>query len=121
HRRELPEFGHQPWVRIARQTFATGLLAIAEQLLLGEPAFDEGACRDAGRAVALHEYQVAAMPLCGRVPEVAEADVVQRRRGLEARDVAAELGAVFIGAQDDGQRIPADDRPKPMLDRAIAG
>src|SRR5471032_777253 len=56
-----------------------------------------------------------------RMPEVAEADVVQRGRGLETGDVAAQFRAVLVGAQDDGHRVPADDGAQPMLDRTIAG
>ena len=98
-----------------------GLLPVVEQLLFAQSPFQECARIDARRAVALDVDQVAAMAIARRVPEVAEADVVQRRRRLEARDVAAELGAVLVGAQDDGQRVPADDRAQPVLDRAVAG
>jgi hypothetical protein len=41
--------------------------------------------------VALEEHEVAAVLLGRRVPEVVEADLVERRRRLEARDVPAEL------------------------------
>ena len=121
HGRELPEVGHQPRVRVRRDAFAAGLLAVAEQLRFGEAPFEEGAGVDAWRAVALDEEQVAAMRLVGGVPEVAEADVVQRRGRLEAGDVAAEFGAVFVGAQDDRHRVPADDRTQLVFDGAVAG
>ena len=49
-----------------------------------------------------------------------EADVVERGRGLEAGDVAAELGGFLVGAQHDRQRVPADQRADLVLDRAVA-
>ena len=119
--RELPEIRHQPGMRIGGQAAAVDFLAEAEQLLLGQPALDEGARVDAGRAVALDVDQVAAVLFGRRAPEVLEADVVQRRRRLEAGDVAAELGAFLVGAQHDRQRVPADQRADAVLDRAIAG
>ena len=61
HGRELPEVRHQPRVRIGRQALAVDLLAEVEQLLLGQPALEEGARVDAGRAVALDVDQVAAV------------------------------------------------------------
>mmetsp|Transcript_4939 Transcript_4939/g.17780 ORF Transcript_4939/g.17780 Transcript_4939/m.17780 type:complete len:427 (-) Transcript_4939:721-2001(-) len=118
---ELPEVGHQPGVRVGRQALARGLLPVTQQLLFGQPALDEGACVDAGRAMPLDEQQVAAVGLGRGVPEVAEADVVQRLRRLEAGDVAAEFGRVLVGAQDDRQCVPANDRAQAVLDGAVAG
>ena len=57
----------------------------------------------------------------GAVPEVLEADVVERRRRLEAGDVAAELRALLVGAQHDGERVPADVGADAVLDGAVAG
>jgi hypothetical protein len=53
-----------------------------------------------------------------RVPEVAEADVVQQRGRLEAGDVAAQLRGFLVGAQDDRHRVPADGGTNFMLDVA---
>src|SRR6476660_6455590 len=50
---------------------------------------------------------------------MSEADVVEGRRRLEARNVAAEFGRFLVGPQDDGNRIPADDRPNTMFDVAV--
>ena len=121
HRRELPEVGHQPRMRIRGNALAFAFLAIVEELLLGQPALDEGARVDAGRHVALHVDQVAAVLVRRRVPEVAEADVVEQRRGLEARDVAAQLRRFLVRAQDDRHRVPADRRADLVLELAIAG
>ena len=50
-----------------------------------------------------------------------EAGVVERRRRLEAGDVAAEFGRFLVGAQHHRHRVPADDRADAVLDRAVAG
>ena len=63
--RELPEAGHQLRMRIAGDALAVDLLAEVEQLLLGEPAFHEGAGVDAGRRMALDVEQVAAVVAAG--------------------------------------------------------
>ena len=66
HRRELPEVRHQPRVRVGRQRQRLAaddvalLLAEAVELVLGEPALEEGAGVHAGGGVALEEDLVAA-------------------------------------------------------------
>ena len=120
HGRELPEVGHEPRVRVARDALAVDLLPEAVHLLGGEPAEHVGARVDARRRVALHEHEVAAVLVGGRVPEVVEADVVERRRGREARDVAAHV-RVLVRAHDHRHRVPARVRADPMLDRLVAG
>src|SRR5918997_4785123 len=54
-------------------------------------------------------------------PEVLEPDVVGRRRGLEAGDVAAGFRAFLVGAQHNGWRVPADVRADEVLDGPVAG
>ena len=56
-----------------------------------------------------------------RAPEVVEADLVQRLRGLVARDVAAELGRLGVGLEDDRDRVPADERRGEPLELRVAG
>ena len=73
-----------------------------------------------GERMALDVDQVAAVRFRRRVPEMHEAGVVERRRGLEAGDMAAEFGRLLVGAQHDRQRVPADDRADPVLDRPVA-
>ena len=119
--RELPVVRHQPWMRIGAQPVAVHLLAELEQALLAQAALDEAACVDARRAMALDVDQVAAMTLGGRVPEMHEAGIIEQGRGLEARNVPAQLRALLVGAQDDRQRIPADVAADPVLDRPVAG
>ena len=117
--RELPEVRHQPRVRVRREPAAVRLLAEGVHLLLGEAALEEGARIDAGRRVPLHHHEVAAVAGRGRVPEVLEAGVVERRRGLEARDVSAELGGLLVRAQHRRDGVPADGRADAVLDRAV--
>ncbi len=97
HGGELPEVRHQPGVRIGRNALAVDLLAEVLQLLLGETPLDEGAGIDAGRRMALHEHEVAAVAFVRGVPEMHEAGVVEGRSGLERRDMAAEFGAFLVG------------------------
>ena len=52
---------------------------------------------------------------------MAEADIVQGRGGLKARDMAAELGGVLVGAHHHRERVPADNRADAPFDLAIAG
>ena len=44
-----------------------------------------------------------------------EADIVERRGRREARDVAAELGAILVRAHDHRHRVPAHERADPVL------
>jgi hypothetical protein len=91
-------------MRIRGNALAFAFLAIAEELLLGQPAFDECARVDARRHVTLNVNQVAAMLIGRGMPEVPEADVVEQRRGLEARDVTAQLRRLLVRPQDDRHR-----------------
>ncbi len=97
------------------------LLAKAVELLLGEPALEEGARVDAGRRVALDVDEVAAVLLRRRTPEVVEADLVKKRRRLEGRDVAAQLRGLLVRAQDHRDRVPAHERADAALHRRVAG
>src|SRR6476620_9523642 len=119
--RELPEIRHQPGMWIGAEAATIDLLTEAKKLLLGEPALDEGARVDTGRAVALDEDQVTAMPFGRRAPEMHKAGVIECRRRLKAGDVPTELRAFLIRAQHDGQRVPADIGADAMLNRSITG
>jgi hypothetical protein len=70
--------------------------------------------------MALHVDQVAAVIVRRAAPEVAEADVVQQCRRLEARDMAAELGGFLVRAQNNRHCVPANRRPDLVLDLAVA-
>ena len=60
------------------------------------------------------------MLLRRRVPEVVEADLVERRRRLVAGDVPAELRGLLVGLQHRRHRVPADQRADAPLDRLVA-
>src|SRR5262245_51307004 len=68
----------------------------------------------------LHENQIAAMAVRWRMPEMAVADVVECGSRLEARDMAAELRTLLVGAKHDRKGIPSDDRTQLVLDGAVA-
>jgi hypothetical protein len=75
---KLPEVGHEPGMRIRRQALAIDFLTEIDELLFGDAALEVCAGIDAGRRVALGEDQIAAVALARRMPEVIEADVVER-------------------------------------------
>ena len=99
---------------------AVDLLAEVVELLLGEAAEHERARVDAGRRMALDEHEVAGVLVRRRVPEMVEADVVERRRRREARDVAADV-RVLVRAHDHRHRVPAQYRADAVLDVLVAG
>ena len=119
HRRKLPEIGHEPRVRVRRDALAVDFLPEVVHLPWREPAEHERARVDAGRRVALDEHEVAPVPLRRGVPEVVVADVVEHRRGREARDVAADV-RVLVRAHDHRHRVPADVVADLLLDVEIA-
>src|SRR5208283_3126694 len=60
--------------------------------------------------------------LCGRrAPEMTEADIVKRRRGLKARDMASQRMGFLVGLDHRRQRVPSNDRADAAFDFAIAG
>ena len=69
--------------------------------------------------MALDEQQVTAVLVVRGVEKVLEADIVEGRRGLEAGDMAAELGGLLVGAQDDRQRVPPDERPDAVVESQL--
>src|SRR5271166_5945556 len=54
------------------------------------------------------------------MPEMHETRVVERRRGLEARDMAAEFGGLLVGFDDDRRRVPTHISPDQLLDLAVS-
>ena len=68
------------------------LLPEAVELLLGEPALEEGAGVDARGGVALEEDLVAGLAVVLAAEEVVEADLVERRGRGVGGDVAADAG-----------------------------
>ena len=121
---ELPEVRHQPGVGVRRQAVARTVLDLLPEpveLVLGEPALEEGAGVDAGRPVALDVDLVAAAGCVLAAEEVVEADLVEAGRRLVGRDVAADLEALAVGAGDHDRGVPADERADPALDVLVAG
>ena len=55
-----------------------------------------------------------------RMPEVLVADVIQGRRGLEARDVPTQLGAHLVRPQHGGYGIPPDQRADRAFQRKVS-
>ena len=100
---------------------AVDLAPEIEYLFLGQAPLDEGARVNPRGRMALDVDDVAAVALGWRAPEMAEADIVQGSGGLEARDMAAELGGVLVGAHHHRERVPADHRADAPFDLAIAG
>ncbi|MNV27224.1 hypothetical protein D3C71_1183650 [compost metagenome] len=119
HGGELPEIGHQPWVRVGRQAVAVGFAAEVVHAFGGDAAFDEGAAVDARGRMALDVDHVAVEGVGAPTEEVVEAHVVQHRGRLVGGDVAAHVG-VLAGTQHHHHRVPADHRVEPALDRQIA-
>ena len=118
--RELPEIRHQPRVRVGRQALAIHLAAKVIQLFLGQASFQKGAGVDPGGGMSLGEYQVAAVLVRGGVPEVVEADVVERRRRGEGGDMTAQVGRHAVGLDHHGHCVPADVGADPVFECTVA-
>ena len=118
---ELPVVRHQPAVRIAGKARLERFHAKAMHLGFREAAFEEGARVDTRRVVTLDVEEVGAVLVVGAFPEMVEADVVERRRALEGRDVAADAGVLAVGVHHHRHRVPADDRADLPLQSVIAG
>ena len=71
--------------------------------------------------MALEIDEIAAVLSVARAPEMHEAGVVERRRRLEARDVAAELRGFLVGAQHDRRGVPAHVAADRHFELAVAG
>src|SRR5215831_6410499 len=69
--------------------------------------------------MALKVDEITAVLGRGRPPEMTEADIIERRGRLKARDMPAKMRGVLVGAQDDRNGIPSDDRTDTALDLAI--
>ncbi len=119
HGGELPEVRHQPGVRVGREALATGFLAEEVELVLREAPFQEGARVDAGRRVSLDVDEIGSVRVLRSLPEVIEPDVVERRRGGEGGDVAAELGVLTVRLHDHRDRVPAHERADAVLEAGL--
>jgi hypothetical protein len=71
--------------------------------------------------VALDVDGVARQPVLLAVEEPVEADVVQRGRGGEGRQVAADALGVLVGLDDHDRGVPADVGAEAALEVLVAG
>src|SRR5262249_17553025 len=71
--------------------------------------------------MSLNVDEIAAVLRRWGVPEMHEADIVERSRRLEARNVTAKLGGMLVRPQYDRKRVPANEGTNSVLDRAITG
>ena len=106
-------------MRIGRETSTAGLLAEIQKLLLAQSTFEEGARVDARPGMTLDVDEIAAVLIRRSVPEVTKPDVIERGGRLKARDVATEFGGFLVGAQNDRNRVPANDGADAMLDGTV--
>ncbi len=120
-RRELPEVGHQPGMRVRAQALAFDLAPEVVELVLRQAALEEGPRVDPGRRVALEEDLVAAARVVLALEEVVEPDLVQGRRRGVRREVAAEAREPAVRPQHHRDRVPADQAPDPALELLVAG
>ncbi len=119
--RKLPEVRHQPRMRIRRQAFAGDFLPVVRELLLAQPAFEIRARVDARRRVRLEEHEIAAECIAGGAKEMVEADFEDLGGRRVARDVTAQLAVRLVRANDHRERVPANDRRQPFLEREVPG
>ncbi len=118
---ELPEVGQRAGVGIAGQPVAAHLVAEVVELLLGQPALDEGAGVDAGRRVPLEEDLVPEAAVGLAAEEVVEADLVERGRAGIGGQVPADALGARVGPGDHGGGVPADVGADPALLVLVAG
>ena len=123
HRGELPEVGHQPGVRVARQAArrAADLPPEVVEVVGRQAALHERPGVDAGRGVALEVDGVAGVAVVLAAEEVVEADLVEARRAGERRQVATDAVGVLVRLDDHHRRVPADEGPDAPLDVLVAG
>ena len=119
----LPEVGHQPRVRVARQAAAVAADLAAEvvEVVLGEPALQERPGVHAGRGVALEVDVVAGLAVVLAAEEVVEADLVEAGRAGERGQVAADAVGVLVGPDHHRRGVPADEGADAALDVLVAG
>ena len=122
-RRVLPEVGHQPRVRVARQAAAVAADLAAEvvEVVFAESALHEGPRVDAGGCVALEVHVVAGVAVVLAVEEVVEADLVEAGRAGKGRQVPTDAIGMLVGPDHHRRRVPTHERPDSTLDVLVAG
>ncbi len=120
-RGEFPEVGHEPRMRVGRETAARLQLAPEVLELLGtESAFEECARVDARRGVPLEVDDVAVVVVALPLEEVVEPDFVERCGRRVRRDVAADALFDLVRLHHHRQRVPAHQALDASLDLAAA-
>ena len=120
-RRVLPELGHQARMRVGGEPVGAHLEAEVVQLLLGEPALDEGPGVDAGGGMAL-EVDLVAGPAAVLPPEeVVEPHLVEGGRAGVGGQVAADGLRADVGPDHHHRGVPADEGPDPPLEVLVTG
>ena len=108
-------------MRVRGQSTAADLHAEAVQVLLGQTTLEKGTCIDAWRCVALHVDVIAGEAIVFALPKVIEAHVVERRRRCERRKVSANAVGNFVGSDDHGRGVPANEGANTTFDVFVAG
>ena len=127
---ELPEVGHQVRVWVAGEParpcpFACGrgadFLAVMQQVVLAQAAFQIGPRINARRTVRLEEDQVAAVLRIARVKEMVEAGFKQIGGTGIAGNVATQFAIGLVGAHHHGQGVPAHEGGQAFFNGQVAG
>ena len=122
HGRQLPEVGHQPGVRIRRETgFARAFPAKTFQLLPGQPAFQVGPGINPRRTMTLEVGDVPGVVSGSRMQEMVEGHLPQRGRRSVGGNVPADAVVLAIGTNHHRHRVPADHVLDAPFELAIAG
>src|SRR5258708_5560396 len=122
YRGVFPEVGHQPGMRIRRKAAVRPQLPTKVfQLLCGKASLEKGAGVNAGRGMPLKVNSVALKLFGTSTEEMIEADLKEGSGGRIRGNMAANAVVDSIGANDHGQRVPADQALDPAFDLLVAG
>ncbi len=110
-------------MRVARQATPTAadLLPEVVEIVIGQAPLEVGPGVDAWSGMTLEVDVVTAAGGVLAAEEVVEADLVQRGRAGERREVAADPVGVLVGLDHHHRRVPADEGTDPALDVLVAG
>ncbi len=119
----LPEVGHQPRVRIARQSrpLAAELPTEVVEVGLVEATLEERPGVDPWGGVALDVDVVAGQAVLLAPEEVVEAHLVEGGRGGEGGEVAPDALGPLVGPDHHRGRVPADEASDAPLEVLVAG
>ncbi len=121
HRRELPEVGHQPGMRVRREPAARlQLAAEVFELLDADASLEKRARVDAGRRVPLEVDDVAVVVVALALEEMIQPDLVERGGRGKGGNVSADPLFLLVGFDDHRQRVPPYEALDAALDFAAA-